>query len=100
MSSDDELRRKAKLRAMAKLGFYIHFSVYVGVNVLLFFVWWFTRGDTAIPNASFPWFIFPVVGWGIGLVAHGLSVFGHTAGYLDRMTEQEYKKLKAEQGQT
>ena len=96
--SDDELRTKAKLRALAKLGFYIHFSVYVGVNVLLFFVWWFTRGDTSVPNASFPWFIFPLVGWGIGVLAHYLAVF-HRTGVTDRMVEQEYRKLKAEQGQ-
>ncbi len=98
MSSDDELRRKAKLRAEAKLGFYIHFGVYVGVNVLLFFVWWFTRGDASIPNASFPWFIFPLVGWGIGVVAHYLAVFART-GVTDRMTEKEFRRLKEEQEQ-
>ena len=85
-------------RARAKLGFYIHLTVYVCVNIGLFLIWLFTRGDTSIPNASFPWFIFPLGGWGIGLIAHGLAVFGHTSGYLDRMTDQEYKKLKAEQG--
>jgi hypothetical protein len=46
----------------------------------------------------FPWFIFVLGGRGIGLRAHGLSVFAHTA-YLNRMIEQEYRKLKAEQGQ-
>jgi uncharacterized protein (DUF486 family) len=97
--SDEELRSKAIHRARAKLGFYIHLTVYVCVNLLLFFVWFFTRGDTSVPNASFPWFIFPLVGWGIGLIAHGVSVFGNAAGYLDRMTEREYRKLKADQGQ-
>lgn len=79
-------------RARAKIGFYIHLSVYVGVNLLLFFIWLFTGGL----NGEFPWFVFPLVFWGIGLIANGLSVFAHT-GYLDRMTEQEYKKLKEEQ---
>lgn len=91
--SDDELRRKARLRAEAKLGFYIHLAVYAGVNVLLFFIWLFTGG-----LAVFPWFLFPLVFWGIGLVAHYLTVFAHT-GYLDRMTEEEYRRLKREQGQ-
>ncbi len=98
MYSDEDLRRKAKFRAAAKIGFYVHFGVYVIVNVLLFFVWWFTRGDTTIPGASFPWFIFPLVGWGIGLVAHYLAVFART-GIIDRMAEQEYRKLKEEQEQ-
>ena len=98
MSSDEELRRKARLRAYAKLGFYIHFGVYIGVNVMLFFIWWFTRGNTSIPYSSFPWFIFPLVGWGIGIVAHYLGVFART-GVTDRMTQKEFEKLKEEQEQ-
>jgi hypothetical protein len=39
---------------------------------------------------------FPLGFLGIGLVAHYLTVFGH-AGYVDRMAEQEYRKLKDEQ---
>ena len=75
-----------------KMGFYVHLSVYVAVNVGLFFIWLFTGGLHGV----FPWFVFPFGGWGIGLIAHGLSVFAHTD-YLDRMTEQEYRKLKADQ---
>jgi hypothetical protein len=67
------------------------------VNILLFFVWWFTRGYD-IPGASFPWFFFPLVGWGIGLVAHYVAVFVRT-GVIDRMAEQEYRKLREEQEQ-
>jgi len=43
-----------------------------------------------------PWFLFPLVFWGIGLVAHYLTAFSHS-GALDRMTEDEYRRLKAEQ---
>ncbi len=95
MASDEELRRKARVRAEAKLGFYIHLIVYAGVNLMLFGIWYFT---TFLSGNYFPWFLFPLVFWGIGLAAHYLTVFGHT-GYLDRMTEQEYRKLKQKQGQ-
>jgi uncharacterized protein (DUF486 family) len=98
LSSDEELMRKARMRAYAKLGFYIHFGVYIGVNVMLFFIWWFTRDNTAYPYSSFPWFIFIIVGWGIGVVAHYLGVFART-GVTDRMTQKEYQKLKGEQEQ-
>jgi hypothetical protein len=91
LDSDAELRRKARLRAEAKLGFYIHLVVYVGVNAMLFLIWLYTGGLSV-----FPWFVFPLVFWGIGLVAHYLTVFAHT-GYLDRMTETEYQQLKREQ---
>jgi len=103
MNNEEELREEAKQRAQAKLGFYIHFSVYVVVNIVLFFVWWFTK-DTPVyfsntgtyGTVSFPWFIFPLVGWGIGVLGHYLAVFGRT-GITDRMTEKEYRKLKERQ---
>jgi len=100
MSDESELREEARGRAQARLGFYIHFSVYVVVNTILFFVWWYTK-NIAVYNSStgtytkfsFPWFIFPLVGWGIGVLAHYLAVFVRT-GVTERMTEREYQKLK------
>ncbi len=92
LSSDDELRRKARERVEAKLGFYVHFTVYCAVNLVLFFIWYFIT----LPVNGFPWFLFPLAFWGIGLVAHGLTVFART-GVVDRMTEQEYRKLKENQ---
>ena len=50
-------------------GFYIHLTVFIVVNAVLFIIdamsgtgWWV------------PW---PILGWGIGVIAHGLAVFGH-----------------------
>ena len=103
MSSEEDLREQARQMAGAKLGFYIHISVYVVVNTLLVFVWWFTK-DIPVYNSStgtyatysFPWFIFPLIGWGIGVLGHYLAVFVRS-GITDRMTEREYRKLKLEQ---
>ena len=53
----------AKNRAIAKLGFYIHAAVYVVVNVILALI----NLITAPQNI---WFIWPLLGWGIGLAAH------------------------------
>lgn len=55
-----------------KLGFRIHLFVYVAVQVLLVATWWFTSdgGDVM------PWFIFPLLGWGIGLGAHYMASRG------------------------
>lgn len=44
----------------------IHASIYVAVNVLLFVVW-------ALTGGGHPWFLYVLLGWGIGLVAHGAS---------------------------
>ena len=53
----------------SRVGFYVHFGVYLAVNALLFVIWLVT------PHAGepLPWFLYPLMGWGIGLVAHFIS---------------------------
>jgi hypothetical protein len=48
--------------------FYLHLSIYLSTNVFIVVIWLLT-------GAGFPWFIFPIMGWGIGLVAHGVIAF-------------------------
>ena len=88
MLSEEKLREKARLRAEVKLGFYIHVAVYSGINALLFFIWWFTGGS--------PWFVFPLLGWGVGLLAHFLYAFAQIS-VTGNMAEKEYQKLKEAQ---
>ena len=93
--TEEKLRQRARERARAKLRFYIHLIVYVCVNVLLFAVWYFTLGPS-----GFPWFIFPLIGWGIALVIHAVAAFygkSMEGSMEDRMTERELAKLKDEQ---
>ncbi|KQC05477.1 MAG: hypothetical protein APR53_02255 [Methanoculleus sp. SDB] len=92
MPDDEELRRIARKSAEEKAGFYTHLGVYIGVNLFLIAIWWVTGG----PN-SFPWFIFILFGWGIGLVAHFFGVF-HSDAYVERMAETEYQRLKKNKG--
>jgi hypothetical protein len=59
---------RAEKRVEAKLGFYRHFAVYIGVNLLLFLINVFSsRGEW--------WFYWPLLGWGIGVFFHFLKVF-------------------------
>ena len=90
MPTDDELREMARESAKEKVGFYTHLAVFVAVNLFLIALWWATTGPQ-----SFPWFIFPLFGWGIGLAAHYVGAFHGTA-YTERMTEREYRRLKGE----
>lgn len=92
MISDEELRSRARKSAEARIGFYIHFSAYLMVNAFLVALWWFTGGFNI-----FPWFIFPLFGWGIGVVAHGIATFGGPS-YVDRKAEEEFRRLKKQQG--
>ena len=88
MISDEELRRIARDSAKNKVEFYTHFAIYIAVNLLLIAIWYVTTG----PH-SFPWFIFPLFGWGIGIVAHYIEAFRGKA-YTERLAEKEYQKLK------
>ena len=53
-----------------KRGFYIHFIIYLIVNVLLFVQWWYITG-----GEGFAWSITTTIGWGIGIIAHFIVVF-------------------------
>jgi hypothetical protein len=46
-----------------QLAFRVHLGVYLAVQALLVVTW-------ALTSAAFPWFVFPLLGWGIGLAAH------------------------------
>lgn len=58
-----------------------HLTAYVAVNGFLFFLNLFTSG------LSFPWFIFPAGGWGIGLVSEYTALRGY------RKVQQELQEL-------
>jgi uncharacterized protein (DUF486 family) len=91
MPTDEELRQIARKTAEEKTGFYIHLGIYVAVNSFLIMIWWITGGP-----GTFPWFIFILFGWGIGIVGHYLGAFRGKA-YTERLAEQEYQRLKKEQ---
>ena len=59
---------KAKERVETLRGFYIHLTVYVIVNLGLFFINMITSPETL-------WFIWPLMGWGIAIALHALRVF-------------------------
>ena len=63
------------------------------MNAFLIALWYFT----VTPFGSvFPWFIFPLFGWGIGIVGHFLAAYrGET--YIASVTQKEYEKMKKRQ---
>ncbi|MBA7691885.1 hypothetical protein ES703_100440 [subsurface metagenome] len=87
--SEEEIYRKARERVEEKKGFYIHFIVYILVNIMLIIIW-------AATGAGFPWFIFPLGGWGIGILFHflGIFVFSRQTGWERRQVEKEVERLK------
>jgi len=64
--SPESLDRLARRRAAVKLGWYIHALVYIVVNIGLAFL---------SSMSGRHWAVFPALGWGLGLMVHGLVVF-------------------------
>ena len=87
--SEEEIYRKAREKVEEKKGFYTHFIVYIVVNILLIIIW-------AATGAGFPWFIFPLGGWGIGVLFHflGVFVFSRQTSWERREIEKEVERLK------
>lgn len=83
------LERLARKRASAKLGWYIHACIYIGVNLLL-------AALSAISGRH--WAMFSAIGWGIGLAVHGAVVFllAGGAGLHERLIQRERSRLASQ----
>ena len=86
---NQEAYQRAKRRAEAKIGFYIHLLVYVGVNILLIII-------NLSASPQYIWFKWPLLGWGIGLFFHGMSIFVFSGKKFkevkEKMIEKEMKR--------
>jgi uncharacterized ion transporter superfamily protein YfcC len=66
--NEEEIYKQARKYVQDKKDFVTHLCIYIVVNTMLAIIW-------AITSRGYPWFIWPMLGWGVGLVFHGLSVF-------------------------
>lgn len=82
-ASDEERLARARRRLAVLKGFYIHLFIFAAVLAGL-----------AVINAAVgrPWWVLWVlVGWGIGVLAHGLVVLGYTS---RAVADWEERKLR------
>jgi len=75
-SSDHSLKdgyspeeRKARKRVKEIKGYYEHLAAYISVNLFLFIL-------NMMVTPTYLWCLFPLLGWGIGLFTHTVSIFG------------------------
>lgn len=66
MHTQDDIERIARKRAGAKMGFIVHATIYVLVNLMLL---------AMSLSMGRGWAVFPLLGWGFGLAVHGVVVF-------------------------
>ena len=87
-ASQPNLEKLARRRAGAKMGWYIHAFVYVLVNLGLV---------TLAASHGRNWAVYPLMGWGLGLLIHGAFVWllAPSGGLYDRLLERERRALGA-----
>ena len=90
--SAEEIERVARKRAGAKLGWYVHAAVYLVVNGAMFLASMYGLRQR-------PWTIFPAMGWGLGLMLHGIAVFllGSGSNLRERLVQKERERLQNQQ---
>lgn len=67
---DEQARyHKAKKRVEEIKGFYLHLVSYLFVNAALVVI-------NLLTSREYLWFIWPIIGWGIGLIVHAFTVYG------------------------
>ncbi|WP_080240637.1 2TM domain-containing protein [Spirosoma rigui] len=81
-------------QAKARVGFRMHFRSYLVINAGLWLIWALSTSflSGSFTKQLFPWPLFAMLGWGIGLAMHYVSVY-NWAGKERSMAEQEYQKL-------
>jgi len=89
--SEKELYEVARKRVEEKKGFFTHLAVYILVNILLVIIWAFPAG-----GGGYPWFLWVLGGWGIGILFHFLEVFvfSKQTSWEKRAIEKEVERLR------
>jgi hypothetical protein len=77
---------RAKRDVAAIKGFYIHLFVFALVMALLFFI--------NMATGSVWWVQWPLLGWGIGVAAHGLAAFGRVQRWVASWEARKLQELK------
>ncbi|MEW6554636.1 MAG: 2TM domain-containing protein [Actinomycetota bacterium] len=82
----------AERRVKQKLELWWHLGSYVIVNVFLIIIW-------AITGAGYPWFVWVMIGWGIGVAFHLMHYFMdvHGESRRQRMIQKEMDRLQRRQ---
>ncbi len=88
-TEESALREKAEKRVKQRTRVLEHIATYVLVNGFLVVVW-------ALTGAGYPWFLWVMAGWGLGLALNVASYFTGSKGdsARERMIQEEIKRMR------
>lgn len=82
MTTEEVSRQWAQEKAEARYGFRWRAFVYAVINLLLIAIWYYS-------GPGFPWFLFSLGEWRIGLIAHYFRAYGSVGEeWIERETER------------
>ena len=77
--------------AKKRVSFRYHFGVYLAMIPVFWGIWYWTSCSVDRASIQLPWPIFPMFGWGIGVLFHYLSAYRKLG---DKAVNEEFKKLR------
>lgn len=80
---------RAKKKVEELKGFYIHFSIYLIMVPVFIYL--------NMKSSSFPWALFPIGGWGLGVVGHASEVFAWNPFFGKDWEERKIRKFMDEE---
>jgi hypothetical protein len=81
-------REREARKILRRRVFWFHFAIYVATSLALYLIW-------VVVGGGYPWFVFPILGWGIGVAAHAAATFLMVS-TRDLVLEREQRRLSQE----
>lgn len=91
MVDNDSAMDRARQRAHELREFYGHLMTYLVVCSLLVLID-LVSGEAGTTFLGLNWAYWPIIGWGIAVLIHALSVFFPLSGYEERKARELYEK--------
>ncbi len=85
--NDADLQQLARRRVKAKRDFTMHLIVYLIINAGLIAIW-------AATGRGYPWFIWPLIGWGVAVLANAAAVAMELYLPEERAVDREMRRLR------
>lgn len=69
--SETKKQRRERYARWQRKGFQIHATAFIAVQILIVAIW---ALQWRIGGTPYPWFLYPLLGWGIGLAVHFAAI--------------------------
>ncbi len=89
-NTSEQKYKRAKARMEKMKGFYQHLAIYAIFVVV--FIWLNLKS-----GSNFPWAIFPIAGWGIGILGHASETFEYSIFFGKDWERRKIRKLMDEE---